>query len=101
MKHWRTYFFLLAGLVAFTGCNKPADGTVSGGDTIKVGEFASLQGGRANFGQSAHQGTLLAIEEKNLATPQLMEASDRVGRAQADFSKAYWNRRSVATRTTP
>lgn len=36
-----------------------------GGDTIKVGEFASLTGKEATFGTSSHEGTLLAIEEIN------------------------------------
>ncbi|HVS52492.1 MAG TPA: ABC transporter substrate-binding protein [Opitutaceae bacterium] len=34
-------------------------------DTIKLGEFASLTGGSASFGQSSHKGTLLAIDELN------------------------------------
>ena len=34
-------------------------------NTIKVGEFASLTGKEAAFGQSSHKGTLLAIEELN------------------------------------
>ncbi|MEY2879085.1 MAG: hypothetical protein RLZZ15_1465, partial [Verrucomicrobiota bacterium] len=36
-------------------------------DTIKIGEFASMTGKEATFGQFAHQGTLLAIEEINAA----------------------------------
>jgi len=52
-------FFALAAL-AFPGCTKP-------GDTIKIGEFASLTGKEAAFGQSSHKGTLLAIEEANAA----------------------------------
>ncbi len=48
----------IAGLV-LTGCGG------SGGDTIKVGEFASLTGKEATFGQSSHEGTMLAIEEIN------------------------------------
>jgi branched-chain amino acid transport system substrate-binding protein len=36
-------------------------------DEIVVGEFASLTGGSASFGQSSHNGTLLAIEEINAA----------------------------------
>jgi len=35
------------------------------GDTIKVGEFASLTGKEAAFGQSSHKGTVLAFEELN------------------------------------
>jgi branched-chain amino acid transport system substrate-binding protein len=38
-----------------------------GGDTIKVGEFASLTGKEATFGTSSHEGTLLAVEEINAA----------------------------------
>jgi len=53
---------LLATCLVGIGCNKqPA------GDVIKVGEFASLTGKEANFGNSSHQGTLLAIEELNAA----------------------------------
>lgn len=36
-------------------------------DEIVVGEFASLTGGSASFGESSHKGTLLAIEEINAA----------------------------------
>src|SRR5712671_3262932 len=32
---------------------------------IPVGEFASLTGGSASFGQSSHKGTALAIDELN------------------------------------
>jgi len=38
-----------------------------GGDTIKVGEFASLTARRPTFGQMSHHGTQLAIEEVNAA----------------------------------
>lgn len=34
-------------------------------DVIKVGEYASLTGGNASFGQASHNGTALAIEELN------------------------------------
>ncbi|HWA26896.1 MAG TPA: ABC transporter substrate-binding protein [Lacunisphaera sp.] len=36
-------------------------------ETIKVGEFASLTGKEATYGQTVHKGTLLAIEEINAA----------------------------------
>jgi branched-chain amino acid transport system substrate-binding protein len=36
-------------------------------DEIKIGEFASLTGGSASFGQSSHKGTVLAVEEINAA----------------------------------
>jgi branched-chain amino acid transport system substrate-binding protein len=35
--------------------------------TIKVGEFASLTGKEATYGQAAHKGTLLAFEDTNAA----------------------------------
>ncbi|HSA59022.1 MAG TPA: ABC transporter substrate-binding protein [bacterium] len=43
------------------GCAKP------GAKTIPVGEYGSLTGGTATFGQSSHQGTMLATEEVNAA----------------------------------
>lgn len=49
---------LLAG---FTGCKK------GGGDTILIGEFASLTGKEATFGTSSHEGTILAVKEINAA----------------------------------
>lgn len=54
---------LAASLAAFglSNCNKGS------GDTIKVGEFASLTGKEATFGTSSHEGTLLAVEEINAA----------------------------------
>ncbi len=36
-------------------------------DTIKVGEYGSLTGKEASFGQSAHMGITMAIEEANAA----------------------------------
>jgi len=68
----------LALAAAVTGCNKssePAGGggtagttgsaSPAAGDTIKVGEFASLTGKEASFGQMSHHGTELAIDELN------------------------------------
>ena len=57
------------------GCErKPAESGIGAGTTtssaqgsIKVGEFASLTGKEATFGNSSHEGTLLAIEELNTA----------------------------------
>jgi len=51
---------LCAALAA--GCNK--SGQPSGG-VIKVGEFASLTGSEATFGQMSHHGTELAIDQLN------------------------------------
>ena len=63
--------FLAVAIVAaslfLTGCNKPSTVPGAGGDTIKVGEFASLTGSEATFGQSSHKGTALAMDELNAA----------------------------------
>jgi branched-chain amino acid transport system substrate-binding protein len=61
----------LLALLAAAGCNKPGDSGSSGGGgggggggaAIKVGEFASLTGKEAAFGNSSHKGTLLAVED--------------------------------------
>lgn len=58
---------------AIAGCNKspePAGGgngnaSAPAGDPIKVGEFASLTGKEASFGQMSHHGTELAIDQLN------------------------------------
>ncbi|MDB6126057.1 MAG: ethanolamine utilization protein EutJ [Pedosphaera sp.] len=68
MKKWFSYFVptLAVGLIlSFTGCKKSAEETAADGNTIKVGEFASLTGKEAAFGNSSHKGTLLAIDEIN------------------------------------
>jgi branched-chain amino acid transport system substrate-binding protein len=57
--------FIAAAVMAvslfLSGCGKPHE------DTIKVGEFASLTGSEATFGQSSHNGTQLAVDELNAA----------------------------------
>jgi branched-chain amino acid transport system substrate-binding protein len=71
MKEFSRRHFLhavaMAAIIA-AGC-KPSDGGGAGDTTgpIKIGEFASLTGTEATFGRSAHNGTLLAIEELNRA----------------------------------
>lgn len=65
MQMQKRQFFVLGavGLLVsgLTGCNK------SGGDTILIGEFASLTGKEATFGISSHEGTILAVKEINAA----------------------------------
>ena len=59
---------VLAIPLLLTGCNKPSSAPgVGSGDTIKVGEFASMTGSEASFGQSSHKGTELAIGDLNAA----------------------------------
>ena len=63
----------LACALAFCGCKKESAPANAGGTNIaptgpiKIGEFASLTGKEAAFGQSSHKGTVLAIEEINAA----------------------------------
>jgi branched-chain amino acid transport system substrate-binding protein len=54
---------LLCALLA-AGCNKSGH-TPPGVGEIKVGEFASLTGKEATFGQMSHHGTELAMDELN------------------------------------
>jgi branched-chain amino acid transport system substrate-binding protein len=61
---------LAASFLLVSGCKKPdesASGTGGGGGTIPVGEYASLTGKEAAFGQSSHKGTELAVEDINKA----------------------------------
>ncbi len=63
---FRTHTIVLCSSVAavIAGISACKSG---GGNTIVVGEFASLTGKEASFGISSHEGTLLAIEELNAA----------------------------------
>jgi branched-chain amino acid transport system substrate-binding protein len=70
MNNWRKHVLLaamLSCLVWFAGCGKGGDQGGAAGATIKVGEFASLTGKEAGFGQSSHKGTVLAIDQVNAA----------------------------------
>jgi branched-chain amino acid transport system substrate-binding protein len=66
VKNWRliiTPAAMLGLILGITACNKSPDS--GGGDTIKIGEFASLTGKEAAFGRSSHNGTQLAIDDLN------------------------------------
>lgn len=54
--------FAAAAAAAAAACKSAAPS-----DTILVGEFASLTGSEATFGQSTHQGIALAVKELNAA----------------------------------
>ncbi len=68
---WLTSMVVLGALLICTSCSKGSGNGggagSAGGDTLKVGEFASLTGKEATFGQMSHHGTQLAIEEVNAA----------------------------------
>lgn len=61
MAMFRTFF-----LASFLALIAAPDGS-SAQDEIPIGEYASLTGGSASFGQSSHKGTELAIAEINAA----------------------------------
>lgn len=65
-RNWRVVAALVpaALLLAAAGCKPAASANGNTGD-IKVGEFASLTGKEAAFGQSSHKGTALAVDEIN------------------------------------
>jgi len=76
----RKYFsilsiFCLVAMAAFTGCTSSDDGSSaqSGGgssddaETIKVGQYYSLTGPQATFGQSSKKGSEMAQKEINAA----------------------------------
>lgn len=80
MKRFCAKFLAVAAAAALgltAGCNKSNNGTADSGsasggtaageNAIIVGEFASLTGKEATFGQSSHKGTMLAVEEINAA----------------------------------
>ncbi|HEY4417765.1 MAG TPA: ABC transporter substrate-binding protein, partial [Verrucomicrobiae bacterium] len=70
MKNWHGPFLAVVTVTVLllTGCKKPAEsGTAATDTTIKVGEFASLTGSEATFGQSSHKGTQLAVDAINAA----------------------------------
>ena len=56
--------------LAVIGCppkSETGGGGGEGGDTILVGEYGSMTGPQATFGQSTHNGIMMAIDEVNAA----------------------------------
>jgi len=79
---------LLVGLL-LVSCKKQPGASVSGNE-IPVGEFASLTGSTATFGQSSHEGLMLAVEQINAAggvlggkTIRIIYEDDRSEQAEA------------------
>jgi branched-chain amino acid transport system substrate-binding protein len=63
---FRTFSTLVCtNLLALSLSNGLAYAALAGEDAIKIGEFASLTGKEAAYGDTSHKGTLLAIEEVN------------------------------------
>jgi branched-chain amino acid transport system substrate-binding protein len=70
MKIRLASFLAALAISLVAGCGKPSapSGNNGGGsDVIKVGEYASLTGKEAAFGQSSHEGTALAVDDLNAA----------------------------------
>jgi branched-chain amino acid transport system substrate-binding protein len=68
----RTFSLLIVcGSLVISGCSRPASTSSAGGGDgtgpISVGEYGSMTGDTATFGQSSHKGIALAIEEINAA----------------------------------
>lgn len=59
-KKISTWLAAAAVALATSGCN-------DSGGAIRFGEYASLTGSEAAFGQSSHKGTALAVDEANAA----------------------------------
>jgi branched-chain amino acid transport system substrate-binding protein len=57
------FLFVVLPLLGISSCKKAPDTSASG--DIQVGEFASLTGATASFGQSSHKGTQMAFDEIN------------------------------------
>jgi branched-chain amino acid transport system substrate-binding protein len=67
MKIWHGCFWAGAVAALLLGGCKQSSAPGAEGDTIKVGEFASLNGSEAAFGRSSHNGTQLAVDDINAA----------------------------------
>lgn len=69
MKNKSLILMLIAALSLLSiGCPPKGEGDAGGGgNEILIGEYGSLTGSTATFGQSTHNGILLALEELNSA----------------------------------
>ena len=67
---WFTFLGLL--VLPLVGCKQETGSSsgaapAAGAEPIRIGEYASLHGSEATFGQSSHNGTVIAVEEINAA----------------------------------
>src|SRR5215212_5784106 len=63
---WLTAMVLVLLCVSVNSCKREGGGGNSGNEIV-LGEYASMTGGTATFGQSSHKGLMLAIEQANNA----------------------------------
>ena len=74
---WTTLATLAVGLLAAgTSCKKTATTSTTG--DIVIGEFASMTGGTASFGQASHRGLVLAIEQASVTAADVTPSSQSV-----------------------
>lgn len=66
MRGLRNVLVVLAAALVAQGCTKK-EGAAPAADEILVGQFGSMTGGEATFGQSTDKGVRLAIDAKNAA----------------------------------
>lgn len=62
----RTLILTLVGFAATVGCTKK-NSAPENSNEIRIGQFGSMTGGEASFGQATDKGVRLAIDEKNSA----------------------------------
>lgn len=73
MRRYLPILLILILFSAFSACEKKEEGGTGGnspsaaGDKLKIGEYGSLTGANADFGQSTKRGIELAQEEQNKA----------------------------------
>jgi branched-chain amino acid transport system substrate-binding protein len=63
---WLTAIALVLLCFSINSCKREGSGGASGNEIV-LGEYASMTGGTATFGQSSHKGLMLAIEQANNA----------------------------------
>src|SRR5256885_16655762 len=63
---WRLLITISLLCFCLNSC-KEKGGSASSGNEIVLGEYASMTGGTATFGQKSHKGLVLAIEQANNA----------------------------------
>lgn len=62
----RLLWFVVMGILAWSGCKRPPAPS-SATDAIVIGEYVSLTGSTATFGQSTNNGIQIALDEINAA----------------------------------
>ncbi|MBX3020295.1 MAG: ABC transporter substrate-binding protein [Bdellovibrionales bacterium] len=67
MRQLRHVLVIFAAALVAQACTKKNEGNAPAVDEIRIGQFGSMTGGEATFGQSTDKGVRLAIDTKNAA----------------------------------